>query len=36
VELFPGARDKAKPFVKKGRKTMGLHSKTAGLPKDDL
>jgi hypothetical protein len=27
--------DKAKPFVRKGRKATGLENKTAGLPKDD-
>jgi hypothetical protein len=28
--------DKAKPFVRRGRKATGLEKKTAGLPKDDV
>jgi hypothetical protein len=29
-------RDKANPFVRRGRKATGLEKKTAGLPKDDV
>ena len=30
------SHDKAKPFVRGGRKATGLEKKTAGLPKDDV
>jgi hypothetical protein len=34
--LIHNGNDKAKPFVRRGRKATGLPDKTAGLPKDDV